>query len=687
MKQKWKEIRINKRIAISSVLVVGFMVGAFFFFMNSPDSTPDQAMQQYLEHWEEGDYQAMYELLSAEAKKRISQKEFMKQHESIAKKMKQKQIKLDMKTAQEKDRNTIPFSAKIVSSLVGNLSFQNKAELVEEDNGWRVNWTPSVIFPEMKEGDQIRTLRIPPGQRGEITARNGEPLAVNKKRTAVGMVPNEVTDLKKTSKKLAKALDLEPKDVYKKVKSGAKKNPDRFVEIKTWKGDGKKQIKPLKKIDDISIRDRSLRVYPRKDLTAHVTGYIRPITEKQLKKRKKEGYQKGDWIGQRGLEQTMEEHLRGAPGWKVVIANKNGKQKKVLGTKPPTDGKDLQVTIDLETQAQLYQGMKKDKGGGVAIDPRTGEVLAMVSAPSYDPNQFIQGMSQSEWKRISGPTQPLANRAKLTYAPGSTMKAITAAIGLDTKKITPKTTYNTDSGKWQKNSSWGGYYVTRVDNPGGGVDLGKALAWSDNIYFARVGLKIGAPTMIKYYKKFGFDETIDLPLQVTPSQYANSNNKTLKNEILLADTAYGQGQLLVSPLHLATMYTTFANQGDMIKPKILMDSDKKVKREIWKEKVISPQTANKVKELLQGVVERPKGSARDLKVKGVELGAKTGTAELKQSKEDENGRELGWLAWMAGKEGEKPDIVVATMVDEVQDRGGSHYIFPTIKKMLKQRYH
>ncbi|MFC4075659.1 penicillin-binding transpeptidase domain-containing protein [Salinithrix halophila] len=685
----FRRFKINKKtalISLSVVLVTG--VAGVVYATQDSGPGPKTVMNRYIDYWEQGKYDSMYNLLSNESKQKVKKKAFVKRHKAIAEGIQQKDIQFKFAQTHEEEPESIPFTTHIQSGIVRDISFKNKAHLVEDDEGWRVDWSPSLIFPELKESDRIRVTPTPPGKRGEITARNGEPLAVNDEKTAVGVIPNQVKDLKATSQKLAKALDLSAKEVYNKVKSGEKK-PEEFVTVRTFSGkDQAKAGKLEKAIPGVMARDASVRRYPQKELTAHVTGYIRPITKDQLKKQKKEGYQAGDWIGQSGLEKYMEETLRGEPGYRIVTTDAHGKEKSLIAKKPPKNGKDIQTTIDLKTQKQMVSAIQRkstDKGGGVALDPKNGDILAMVSAPSYDPNTFIKGMSRSDWAQISSSSQPLANRAKVTYAPGSTMKAITSAIGLDSKKITPKTHYNTDSGKWQKDSSWGGYFVRRVDNPGGGVDLAKALAWSDNIYFARVGLKIGGPTMIKYLKQFGFDEKMDIPLDVTPSQY--SNDKKFQSEIQLADTSYGQGQLLISPIHLATMYNTFANDGDMLKPRILMKDDTTNKPKIWKKDVISPKVSAKVRELLTGVVTKPKGSARDLRTPGVSLGAKTGTAELKASRDDKYQRQLGWLAWMAGKDkDDKPDIVCAAFVDEVQDRGGSHYLFPGVKKMIKARY-
>lgn len=643
---------------------------------------PEKVMTEYLDHWEKGKYDAMYSLLSQETKEKLNKKSFIKQHQEIKQELKQEKIQFKVKKGDQSE--SISYKTRIQSGFVGEISFSTQGNMVKESEGWKVQWTPSMIIPQMAQGDRVKVNRLMTGERGEITARNGEPLAVNKKKVSVGLIPGRVLDLKKTSHLLGEELGINPSDIIKKAEAGAKKDPDAFIPFKTWSGKEVEKAKGLENKPGVTVQDTSSRVYPQKDLTAHVTGYIRPIKEEQLKKRKGQGYLPNDWLGQSGLEEEMEDHLRAKPGYQVMVVNSKGQQKKVVAEKPSKNGEDIQVTIDLKMQKQLYQGIKNDKGAAVALHPDNGDVLAMVSTPSYDPNSFITGLSQSEWQRISGASQPLANRAKVPYSPGSTLKSLTAAIALDTKTVTPETVYNTDNPSWQKDSSWGGYFVRRVNNPGGGVDMGKALAWSDNIYFARVGLKIGEDKMITYLKKFGFGEKMDFPLTITPSQYANE--KKFNNEILLADTSYGQGQLLISPLHLAATYTTFTNNGDMLKPQLLMEKGKENKPVIWRKNVFSSQVAQTVNELLTGVVTQPKGSARDLRTKGVRLGAKTGTAELKASRDAKEQRQLGWLSWIAGKENEKPDIVVAMMVDEVQDRGGSHYLFPTVKKILTERY-
>ncbi|SFS73327.1 penicillin-binding transpeptidase domain-containing protein [Marininema halotolerans] len=684
-----RQVGISQRAAILLFAAIIFIVAGLgtYFIVRDTGPAPQTVLDHYLKDWEKGDYKSMYSLLSSDAKQEIKQETFIRRHQSIAEGISQKEIAFSL-TKTKGEPPTIPFTTTIHSSIVPKITFKNQAHMVKDDEGWRIAWKPSMIFPSLKEGDRVRVSQTPVGKRGEITTRNGEPLAINDEKTAIGMVPNQVEDLQETSKALAKALSLSYDEVYDKVKK--EKDASSFVKVHTYteKDQEEKAEKVTKSIPGVSHRDASTRRYPQGSLTAHVTGYIRPITKSELEKKKKHGYESGDVIGHSGLEEYLDDVLRGKHGYRIATTSPAGKEQSLIALRPGTDGKDIQTTIDLTTQKQMLhviQQKSSDKGGGVAIDPKNGDLLAMVSSPSYDPNLFVQGMSHSDWERISGSSQPLTNRAKITYAPGSTMKAITASIGLDSKKITPKTTYNTESGKWQKDSSWGGYHVHRVPNPGGPIDLAKGLAWSDNIYFARVGVKIGGDNMIDYLKKYGFGKEMDIPLDVTPSQI--SNNGKFSGDIQLADTSYGQGQLLISPLHLATIYSTFVNDGDLLKPHITMVKGKTNKITYWEKGVISSDVAKELRELLTGVVTLPKGSGRTLRTSGVEVGAKTGTAELKASMDAKDQRQLGWLAWMShSKKDEKPDIVCAAYVDQVQDRGGSHYLFPGVKRMLKERY-
>ena len=201
-------------------------------------------------------------------------------------------------------------------------------------------------------------------------------------------------------------------------------------------------------------------------------------------------YTSNSIIGRSGIEATYEKELRGEVGGKIVIVDENNNVIKTVAQKEAKDGKDIRLTIDIDLQQSLYNEYQNDKSASVALNPQTGEVLALVSTPSYSNNDFVLGLSTDKWNALNNDSnQPLMSRYKQTYTPGSTMKPITAAIGLETKTIDPDKDLGAKD-KWQKDSSWGNYYVTTLHAPSPN-NLKNAITYSDNVYFARSALTIG----------------------------------------------------------------------------------------------------------------------------------------------------------------------------------------------------
>ena len=270
------------------------------------------------------------------------------------------------------------------------------------------------------------------------------------------------------------------------------------------------------------------------------------------------------------------------------------------------------------------------------MDPTNGELLTLASSPSYDPNAFVNGISQTNYDKYANNTElPFLSRFTQRYAPGSTFKMLTAAIALQNKTITPDTTKSISGLKWQKDSSWGDYKVTRTVDASP-ENMTQALVNSDNIWFAQVALKMGASAYLKGLEPL-FKTQANLPLTMKKAQI--SNNGKLASETLLADTAYGQGQLLLSPIEQAAMYSAIANDGTMQQPTLIQAAKGK------RTSVLQSNAAKTVKTALTHVVSDQAGTAHDLAIDGHTIAAKTGTAELKQ-KQDTDGKENGFLVAM-----------------------------------------
>lgn len=420
------------------------------------------------------------------------------------------------------------------------------------------------------------------------------------------------------------------------------------------------------------------RVYPYGEITAHLVGYIRGISAEELEEHKGEGYTESSLIGKTGLELAYEERLRGKNGSGIYIVNENEEIVETIAETDIADGEDIKITIDIDLQEQIYEEFDGDKGFSIAMNPKTGEVLAMVSFPTFDTNKFITGFTDEEWSSLSSDEDtPMFARYESTWAPGSSFKPITGAIGLTTKSFTADENFGTSGLSWQKDSSWGDYKVTTLTTYSGPANLRNALVYSDNIYFAKAALKIGSNNFAEQLLKIGFDKDLDFSIPMYNSQFADNNE--FDSEVQLADSGYGQGKVLVNPLHVASIYSAFVNDGSMIKPHIEYSE----KTEYLYENVFSEDAVKEIVEDLIQVVENPNGTGYEARINGISMAGKTGTAELKSSK-DEEGEELGWFNAFVVSDNSDEQFLTINMVENVENRGGSHYLLPKVKNIIQE---
>lgn len=453
-------------------------------------------------------------------------------------------------------------------------------------------------------------------------------------------------------------------------------NNDYKVRVSNTEG---KRGSILDRNGNILAETKTNREYPYKDITAHITGYVQGITAEELESKAEKGYNAHSIIGKTGLEQVYEERLKGKDGLKIYIEDNNGNIVKTIAETKGNDGEDIKLTIDINLQTKLYEKIKNDKGFFVVMNPQTGEILALVSTPSYDPNKFVTGMTNNEWNSIStNEAKPLFTRFISTWCPGSTFKPITGAIGLTTGNLSEDDEFNYSGLAWQKDSSWGDHKITTLTAYSGKKNLKNALIHSDNIYFAQAALKIGEKTFTEGLDKIKFNEDIDFELDTNKSTYSNSER--IEREATLADSGYGQGQLLVNPIHMASIYSAFVNEGNMVKPYIEYKENRE--KEYLVKNAFSKEAANIIREDLIQVVESPTGTAHDLKVNGVKLAGKTGTAELKASKE-EKGKTLGWFNCFTVDEELDKSMLIVSMVEDGGSNGGSRYLKKIIRTLFE----
>lgn len=667
-------------IALVAVIVICAIIG-IVAYINRTKEKPEDVLSTYISLINEQKYEEMYNMISNESKEQISQEDFIKRNKNIYEGIDAFDIKVTIsETLKEKGVNKVTYSESM-STSAGTISFTNTAKLVKEDKQYKLNWSSSMIFPELRNTDKVRVSTIE-AKRGEILDRNGVKLAENGSISTVGIVPGKLGDNKEESISKISELTGVSVDYINTQLSASYVKDDTFVPIKKVSASNTTLKEQLLQISGIKITSTEARVYPLGEEAAHLIGYVQAINADELKEKEGKGYSSSSIIGKTGLEQAYEDTLRGIDGTEIYIIDENGTRLKTLAIQDKKDGTDVKLTIDSNIQKQLYYQMKNDKGFFVVMEPKTGELLALVSTPSYDSNDFVLGLTNAQWDELnSDESKPLYNRFLQSYCPGSTFKSITAAVGLTTGKLTTDTTFNYSGLSWQKDKSWGSDYITTLTAYSGAKNIKNALIHSDNIFFGQAAMQIGSKTFCESLDKLGFNEQIDFPLTLKKSQYSNSD-KAISTEKKLADSGYGQGDILVNPIHMASIYSAFTNEGNMIKPYIEYKED--AKAEYLKENVFSSESANTVKNDLIQVVENPEGTANDMKVAGVTIAGKTGTAELKTSSTDTESGTLGWFDCFTVDYPSGRDMLIISMVENTQNNrdGGSHYLIKKIRTLF-----
>lgn len=648
---------------------------------------PQEILQEYMACIASQEYGKMYQMISKEESGGITEEEFIERNANIYEGIEAENIKIQLLDS-GKEKDVVLYEC-TMDTIAGEIHFENSACFVEGESGYELVWEDSLIFPQLGPEDKVQVL-TESAQRGKILDRNGKVFAGKGVASSVGLVPEKMEE--NSVKELAALLKIDEESIQTAL-SASWVSEDSFVPIKTIPKEGVPDVmdmllgeafaeegsleQALLQVPGVMITDVEVREYPLKEAAAHLVGYVQSVTAEDLKEHEGEGYTSGSVIGRSGMEGLYEERLRGKNGYKILIKDSHGNNKSLLAMTPVQDGEDIRLTIDAGLQETLYEQLSEDKSCSVAMNPYTGEVLALVSTPSYDNNGFIMGFSEEEWTALNeDENMPLYNRFRQTWCPGSVFKPIIASVGIDCNAIDPLADYGNEGTSWQKDESWGDYYVTTLHEyeP---VTLKNALIYSDNIYFAKAALNIGADNLTKALKQLGFGA--DLPFEITMTRSQYSNTEEIQSEVQLADSGYGQGQILINPVHLAALYTAFLNQGDVLTPYLLYKEEPGTS--VWLPQAFSTEAVQTVTEGMEQVINDPNGTGYGVHREDIWLAGKTGTAEIKASVEDTTGTELGWLAVYTAQETENP-LLLVSMVEDVKDRGGSGYVTDKIRAVL-----
>lgn len=636
-----------------------------------------KAFDTYSEKWIQNDYKGMYEMLTNDSKTNISEEDFIQRYTNIFSAIDANNLSLEVNGDKEKTDGiiTIPFKL-TMNTVAGDVNLTDyKLVLVKEDKEYKVKWDESLIFPQMIKDDKVRVNTFN-SKRGSILDKDGNPLAQDGTINTIGVYPAKfnLSNIDAKITEIANILDISEENIKSKLDQNT--NPEQFIPlVDILQSDPKVTNLINRESEGIVIKPKSGRVYNGGEAFGRLVGYICSITAEELEANKGKGYSDTSLIGKAGLEQVYEETLRGKDSAEIYI--ERGEEKIIIANKEGENGKNIKTSIDSELQSKIYSEMNGEKGAATAVNPKTGEVLAMVSAPSFDSNVFttyVTKTQKAKWEETNNADE--INRFNKIYSPGSTMKFITSSIGLENGVIDPNATRDIKGLSWQKDSSWGDFKITRVTDPGKPENLKDAVNYSDNIYFGQVALELGSEKFINGIKKFGIGEELSFEYPMQSSQISNDGD--LNKEILLADTGYGQGEIMVTPLNVALTYSALANNGDIMQPRLVTSENSETK--VWKQGAISKDNLPTLIDAFTALINDSGATIPDGAVPGFRVAGKTGSAEIKKSQDDTTGTENGWFVSV---DPDTSKISLSMIIEDVKGRGGSHVTVPKVRNVME----
>jgi penicillin-binding protein 2 len=536
-----------------------------------------------------------------------------------------------------------------------------------------------LAYLQLVEGGQNRQLadnnriRLIPRQpeRGRILDRRGKTLAGSRLSYAVFLWPiaNKKAEWQPVIAKLAQVLKVPEKTIRSRLEQAGYTSP--FL-VRVGRGISPAQVTAIAEFSQtlkgVQVEAEAVRYYPNGDLAAHVLGYTGEMTDEELNRKESEGYRLGDVIGQMGVEAAFEKQLRGQWGGQQVEVDGAGRVLKVLGEKPARTGNDVNLTLDVDLQRAAETALGDRKGAVVAIDPRNGAVLAMVSRPAFDPNLFSTRITDAQWQELQSKEFPFVNRALQGYPPASTFKVVTATAGIESGAFSPYDVLPT-----YPYLEFGGIQFWDWNKAGfGPLSFTGAMAMSSNTFFGQVGRGAGSKNLIQWARRFGFGQYTGIELGgeeasgLVPDEAWKQ--KVLNEGWYIGDTinmSIGQGSMQATPLQVAVMFSAIANSGYRVKPHLLKDE---AEAKNWREPLnLSDGTLQVLREGLRQVVTNGTGAV--LNVSNLPaIAGKTGTAE------DPPRRSHAWFGGYAPFN--NPEIAVVAFVENSPEGGGGKAAAP-----------
>ncbi len=549
---------------------------------------------------------------------------------------------------------------------------------------WDLQVIRGVEYKKIDERNRVRVLDIP-APRGIIYDRNRNALVKNVPSFDVVVVKEDMSRDADILTAMGKFLGLSVEDIKKRVRRSSG-NPFEAVVLK--------EDVPFSEVAQIEARKMDFpglqisvvvgREYIYGHSASHVLGYLGKLNDELLRSPEYRGFSRDTAIGQFGIEKVYDDTLRGVPGKKVIEVDAVGRIIKVVRIQRPIKGNDIQLTVDINMQKEAEESLKGKVGAVVALHAQTGEVLALASAPSFNPNLFVRGIDQKAWnKLIRDPNKPLLNRAiQSQYPPGSTFKVITAIAALEEGTVDRNTDY------YCKGSIYFGRTFRCWKEAGHGfVDLQKSLVESCDVFYYEVAKKLNIDKLAQYAMGFGLGRKTGIELDgeasgiVPTSGWKRETKKEMwyKGETL--NTVIGQGYLSTTPLQMARLTAAVVNGGRLYSPYLLMDNGPADPESTVK---IRPQHTAQVKKAMLSVVTDAHGTGKAAASDIVSVGGKTGTTQVvggvsKKKDIQYKFRDHAWFVAFAPEE--NPQIAVAVIVEH--GGHGSTAAAPIAKKVIE----
>lgn len=550
---------------------------------------------------------------------------------------------------------------------------------------WNLQVRNPEWYSELAERNRIKALPIL-APRGKILDRDGRVIVDN--HSSFSVILSREGLRREHLRVIAAGLHLNYKQLRERLEGYRARPQYEQVVLKDELSPGELAFveahRSMPGFPEMELIHSQRRLYPRYGLAAHLVGYVGEVSEAELNTLEFAQYKPGDVVGKAGIERQYNEVLMGVDGQRQVVVDSRGRVRQVFGLKEAIPGKNLQLTIDLDVQAVAELAMEGRRGAVVALDPRSGEILAMVSRPAFDPNRFAGRIRADDWKQLVGdPETPLLNRAiQAQLAPGSTFKPLLAIAALETGVIDDGFTVSCRGGA----TFYRRFFKCHVKKGHGLVDLHRAIVQSCDVFFYTVGNRLGIDRLAEYAELFGLGHRtgIDLPHEaagVVPSsrwKLRNFRQKWYAGETI--SVAIGQGALTVTPLQLAYAVGGLAMGGVWYKPHLVKTA---ARPEPVRQVALQPHHIAQVVYGMYGVVNEGGTGAR-ARLPGVELCGKTGTAQLASNEALKNsklGQTLKDNAWFVGfAPRESPEIVVVALF-EAGEHG--HLAAPIVRDVIK----